>query len=202
MCIITRAARRRIKMKVLFKRIDDFPEYYITNIGTAYSRISKYNPQGRIKRLKTQIAPNGYKILKLRKNSKQYTMGVHRLVAEAFILNSDNKPQVNHIDGNKTNNMVNNLEWATGKENAQHSFYVLGNNKVKYLYKNKKGKNHPFSRPVLQIKDNIVINEFEGILDAQRKTGIKAPSISFCCNEKRKSAGGYQWKYKQQGEQK
>lgn len=62
-----------------------------------------------------------YFVANLWKNNKQHTFYIHRLVAEAFIPNSCNKPEVNHIDGNKQNNSVNNLEWCTRKENAKHA---------------------------------------------------------------------------------
>jgi hypothetical protein len=64
----------------------------------------------------------GYVLIKLSKEGKQYNHRLHRLVAEAFIDNPLNKPEVNHIDGNKSNNNISNLEWSTRSENVQHSF--------------------------------------------------------------------------------
>lgn len=63
-----------------------------------------------------------YLVIALCKNKKKYKTGVHRLVAQAFIPNPEDKPEVNHIDGDKQNNRVENLEWVTGSENMRHSF--------------------------------------------------------------------------------
>jgi DNA invertase Pin-like site-specific DNA recombinase len=64
----------------------------------------------------------GYKVVTLYKDGKQKVKEVHRLIAEAFIPNEENKPQVNHINGDKTDNSLNNLEWVTVSENIQHAF--------------------------------------------------------------------------------
>ena len=66
--------------------------------------------------------PSGYLIVKLSKNEKREKRSVHRLVAKTFIENKNNLPEVNHIDGDKTNNNINNLEWVTRKENQEHLF--------------------------------------------------------------------------------
>lgn len=80
--------------------------------------------------LKTKINPDGYLYVSLRKPKKQWKAKVHRLVAMAFLPNKENKPCVNHIDGNKLNNSVGNLEWCTYKENMDHASRVgLLNNK-------------------------------------------------------------------------
>jgi len=67
---------------------------------------------------------NGYLIVKIRINNKSKNIKVHRLVAQSFIENPENKPQVNHIDGNKTNNDLSNLEWVTRSENIKHAFKI------------------------------------------------------------------------------
>ena len=67
------------------------------------------------------IKNNGYKMYNLTVSGNKKYYSVHRLVAEAFLENSNNKPYVNHIDGNKLNNNLNNLEWATSKENKEHA---------------------------------------------------------------------------------
>ena len=77
--------------------------------------------KGRIRKSKID---NGYEKIILSKNSKPTTVRVHRLVAQTFIPNPDNKPQVNHIDGNKLNNHVDNLEWVTGDENIKHAINI------------------------------------------------------------------------------
>lgn len=128
---------------------------------------------------------------------------VHRLVAEAFIPNTQNKPQVNHIDGNKLNNNVENLEWATADENQKHRVEVLGKGSAgenNPMY-GKSGANGPkFKDYILQIdKESNVVNRFESALEAARyingftKHNIGAAKIAECCRHVRKTYHGYQW---------
>lgn len=76
--------------------------------------------------MRNPIHKSGYAQAFLRKDGSQWNVYVHRLVALAFIPNSEGKPDINHIDGNKQNNSVDNLEWVTRSENTMHRYYVLG----------------------------------------------------------------------------
>ena len=96
-------------------KIKEFEEYTISKEGVVYSL--KNN-----KKLKPWINGKGYLQVRLYKDGKGYDKRVHRLVAETYIKNKENKEQVNHIDGNKLNNNVNNLEWVTNSENQKHAF--------------------------------------------------------------------------------
>lgn len=94
-------------------------EYVVSNCGDVFSMPRK--GAWIIKKLKTQINHNGYERVALTKCGKKKYMFVHRIVAENFIDNPFEKKTVNHIDGNKINNNIENLEWATHSENSQHA---------------------------------------------------------------------------------
>lgn len=169
--------------------IKDFPDYYVTDIGDVYSRKGKL---GRFKKLKLSQHHTGYLVVNVCK-SKSKLNRVHRLVAEAFIPNPENKRTVNHKNGIKTDNKIENLEWATDSENNQHSYDCLGR---KGAWLGKRGACHPNSKKILQIKDGVVVAEFGGMCEAERATGVYQANISKCCLGKRNMAGGYQWCYK------
>lgn len=127
----------------------------------------------------------GYIVITLTKNKIGKSYSVHRLVAQAFIPNPENKPQVNHIDGDKTNNNVSNLEWCTQSENQIH------------CYKNNlqtKG-----TKKVIQYDlNNNYIKTWNSLTEAGKELNINHSKISLVCNGKRKKAGGYIWRYYEQ----
>lgn len=175
-------------------RIKGAPDYYITDTGDVYTRKYHYtqNPNNRFKKLKPSKRRDGYLYIWLYHGDKKISHLVHRLVAETFIPNPENKPQVNHKNGDKTNNRVQNLEWCTAKENMQHAFIVL-HRKGSYL--GKTGEKDCKSHIILQIKNAKQIAIFYGCGEASRETGINRGNINSCCNGRRKFAGGYEWKY-------
>ena len=157
-----------------FVEIEGFENYEVSNLGKVRNIKS-----GRV--LKTSLNNNGYLRLFLCKNNKRKHLYLHRIIATAFIDNPDVKPCVNHIDENKLNNDLSNLEWCTVRENLIHGTRT-------------KRVAEKLSQKVIQLdlNDNI-LNVFKSMRQAERETGIDATSISACCNGKRKSAGGYKW---------
>tara|TARA_R110000868_G_C10561596_1_gene736940 strand:+ start:130 stop:648 length:519 start_codon:yes stop_codon:yes gene_type:complete len=112
------------------KEIKDFPGYFVTEDGkvcSAWKRrftrrcCKSYLDYNNLRQLKPILTHKGYYAVRFKKNGKQYTKTIHRLVAETYISNPNNLPQVNHIDENKINNFISNLEWCTNHQNAIHS---------------------------------------------------------------------------------
>ena len=126
------------KMNEIWKPIRNFETYYlVSNLGRIKGlKRLLFNGKGfyykNEKILKSFNDGNGYKILGLNKNGLRTNFKIHRLVAQAFIPNPENKPQVNHINGDKLDNRVENLEWVTASENALHS-YKLGLQTTKHI---------------------------------------------------------------------
>jgi len=107
---------------------------------------------------------------------------LHRIVAQTFIENPENKEQVNHIDGNKLNNAVSNLEWVTNKENQIHKFQI--------------GLENNHTRKVGQYDlENNFIKEFPSIVSASKEIGVNKSGIQGVLSNYRKTSGGYIWKY-------
>ena len=145
---------------------------------------------------KRLIIINPYKKYPLIKYSYQGIIKwklLHRLIAEAFIPNPENKPCVNHIDGDPTNNHIDNLEWCTYSENEKHSYQVLGKKPNKTGLR-KFGKLHHNSRKVkqLDLNDNL-IKIWDSFADIKRDLNIS--NVHQVCNNLRKTAGNYKWEY-------
>lgn len=155
-----------------------------------------YLRKGKI--LKQTINSKGYSCVTIKYlDGSQKVITVHQLIAKTFIPNPDNKPQINHIDGNKQNNNINNLEWCTAKENIIHA-YKTGLNKGSKPWKGKCGKDHNRSIPVIAYNlDGSFYKEYENQTFAAKDLNMSSSShISSCLKGKRKTAGGFIWKQK------
>lgn len=115
-----------------------------------------------------------------------------RLVAMHFVPNPDNKDQVNHKDGVRSNDYYENLEWVTQSENIQHSYDNLGR---KAAYKDKFGKDHNQSKPII-IYNNTGSKEFENITRASEFLGVSIQAVSMAVRKVNKSCKGYKCEYK------
>lgn len=105
-----------------YTKLNKLPDFEISQQGSIRNILSK--------RIKGQyVGGTGYYMISVSKKNKSKPYRVHRLLAETFIENTENKPEVNHKDGNKLNNELSNLEWVTHKENMSHAFRIgLANN--------------------------------------------------------------------------
>lgn len=156
-----------------WKVIPEYPKYEASNCG----RIRHINGSPR-KLHKTA----GYLYVGLRNEGKYRNLRVHRLVASAFIPNPEGRPCVNHIDGDKTNNYVSNLEWNTASENENHKVHTLG-----------KKQNPPHkTKSVCCVTTGV---KYDSIKSASEQTGVNYRHIGEVAQGKRKTAGGYKWEF-------
>lgn len=139
--------------------------------------------------LKQSITTKGYLQVVLSREGKSNWYKVHRLVAQTFIPNPENKPQVNHIDGNKINNNINNLEWCTNSENQIHAF--KNNLQVKRY-----GKYNQNSKIINQYDLNgNFIKTWYSIKDIVDSLNIDYCSIWQCCSNKYSQTHGFIFRY-------
>lgn len=170
-------------------------KYQISNKGNVKSleRTVKSGKGYRVTKeiiLKPKKNISGYLYVGLWKDGKVKRHLIHRLVAEAFLENTNNLPEVNHISEDKENNCVENLEWVSHEYNVN---YGTRNRRIAEA-----NTNHPkMSKPVIAIsKESGLILEYPSTHEASRQTRTAQQSIVECCKGRLKSSGGYYWMYK------
>jgi hypothetical protein len=157
--------------QVIIENINNDKEYFVSNLG-------RFKNSSGIIMDNYKVNENGY----IRVFIYNKTYALHRLIALAFLENSENKEQVNHIDGNKLNNCVNNLEWVTNQENQIHKFNIgLGNNYTRKITQ--------YDLEMNKIKD------FNSIVEASKTLNIGKSNIRGVLTNYRKTAGGFIFKY-------
>lgn len=191
-------------MKEIWKNIKGYEGLYqVSNLGNIKS-LDRYiiNKNGDKqyfpgKYLIQGVSDNYLKVI-LSKSNKQRTFRVHILVARAFIPNPENKPEVNHMDGNKQNNRVNNLEWNTRSENELHAYKNgLAKSSDKQKQAVAKYAKENYSKKVIQYSLNgDFIKEWNSMHDVWRELGIRPSYICRCCKGLRNQTYGYIWRYK------
>lgn len=166
----------------LWCSIKDFPCYSVSNFGRVKRTITRFWHE--CDTLLNVSKKDLYYAVCLSKDGIKYTKSVHRLVAESFIRNTDNLPVVNHLNGDKLDNRVINLEWCTVSENSKHYYRVLGGEPS-----NKK--------PVVMIgEDNVIMASFDSLTAAAKFVGGSVSNIYKCCAGQTNSSYGFKWEYK------
>ena len=166
--------------------------YKVSNLGRILSL--NYRNTGKADLMNPSETKDGYSVVGLSKNGETKLCYVHRLVAQTFLPNPENKPEVNHIDEDKTNNFVflnedgsvdkekSNLEWSTHKENSNHGTRTERSAKAR-------------SKRVLQFTlDGEFVREFESTHECGRN-GFYQSAVVACCRGERKTHKGYKWIY-------
>lgn len=170
--------------------VEDYPGYKISSLGRVMSFMR--SPSGRILKLKPH--PKGYMYTRLYNESGSRGFKVHRLVASHFIGNPLGKPQVNHINHDKADNSVENLEWATQSENMIHSISVTGSLHYASMF-GRTGVKSPYSKEVKQYNlDGTLIHTHVGLRELCRKMGWNHQNINISMRNGG-TAYGYRWGY-------
>lgn len=170
--------------------------YQVSSLGRIRSLPSKRYPKGNVKQLQLSNWGYQYTCVRIIGEYRQQRLTAHREVAKAFIPNPDNKPEVNHKNGVKTDNRVENLEWTTGLENMRHAWRT-GLIKPNYgPRKSLRGKGNKRSRPVLAFDDNgNQVAEYESGCIAEKSLGIPHGGVGRVLAGKRKRVRGLSFVY-------
>lgn len=188
--------------KEIWKDISGYEGLYqVSNLGNV-RMLEHYTPyvKGTVMKIPARNLyigwSNGYRTVWLCKNKERKLKKIHRLIAEAFIPNPENKPCIDHINTIRHDNRIENLRWCTYKEN--------GNNEItkKNLSNSQKGKpKKSLQKTVVKLsKNGYFIKEYSSMSDASidiSGTNELVSRIGLCCRGIRKTAGGYKWKYKE-----
>lgn len=158
--------------------------YEVSNLGDV--RSVRYNHKGEViysRLLKPAVKAKGYLAVVLSKQNHTTNHLVHRLVASAFLSNPNHLPEVNHIDGNKSNNVVNNLEWCSSSDNLYHAYQI--------------GLKHKEGKAVVCVETGEV---FDSVKAANKAMGVSHYHIADVCNHRgeNKTACGYHWEWLEQ----
>lgn len=154
------------------KKIKNFPNYTVDTNGTVK------NNKGQV--IKPEITNNGYERVSLSNNQiKHKRMSVHRLVADAFIPNPNNLPQVNHKNENKRDNRLENLEWSSALHNLEHSRVIEKASVAKFT----------------KVRCITTGKVYDSIKEAADSLGLYHSNIVACCNGRRPTCGGMKWEY-------
>lgn len=178
-------------MREIWKDIQGYEGLYqVSNHGRVKSlgRIISKNKRGERFMPERILVPclnsSGYYLVSLGDGRTRNSVYIHRIVANAFISNPNNLPEVNHKDENKANNASDNLEWCDRKYNANYGTVARRCAEANY-------------KPVemIRISTGVTVRRFSSAVDAELVTGICRNSISRACHGKYKTAGGYKWRF-------
>lgn len=172
-------------MTEIWKDIEGFDgKYQVSNLG----RVLRTRGNGGPSLVPATLNTWGYPMVTLHlgkrdgyQKPKTVLKTVHRLVAVAFIPNINNYPSINHIDEDKTNNAASNLEWCTVAYNNTYNNLAIRRGAI-------------CKKPVLQVKDGVVVKRWESSKDAS-KAGFSQACIIRCCKGTNLTTGGYEWQY-------
>mgnify|MGYP006375919495 FL=1 len=171
----------------IWKDIFGYEGYYqISSLGRVKSLIWEKNKKHKQPKILKNYIDKGYYRVSLYKDGNHKKYRVHRLIAQAFIPNPNNLPEINHIDENKLNNDISNLEWCSTEYNVKY-----GTRLERAKQKNIKTQ----SNPIMQIDlDGNIIKIWSSMSRAEKEGGYDKSTISYCVNNKQKTHKGFIWK--------
>ena len=181
-------------MEEIWKSIPKYKDYLVSNLGRVKSLKHKNEYF-----MTPYVGKNGYKVHTFSLNDKIKIVYLHRLIAEAFIPNPENKKQIDHIDGCRTNNSITNLRWVTAKENINNPVAITRMKKANRPQITEETRKKLSEIYVHEAHDKPVIclttgTIYKSAADAQRKTGAGRHIVD-CCKGRRNFCGGFKWAY-------